>query len=48
MNQFFGRDPATGLTVMRIPGGRKITCDEVYKLQEEEGLKDALEWMRRQ
>ena len=41
------RDPETGVTVMRMADGRKITSEEVYKLQEEEGLEDALKWLRR-
>ena len=41
------KDPETGLMVMHIPGGGKITSAEVYKLQEEEGLEDAVKWMRK-
>lgn len=41
------KDPETGLTVMRMAGGRNITSEEVYKLQEEEGLEDSLKWIRK-
>ncbi len=41
------RDPETGLTTMRSAGGRTITSEDVYKLQEEEGIEDSLKWMRK-
>lgn len=43
----FSIDPETRLTVMRMTRGRTITSEEVYRLQEEEGLADALKWMSR-
>jgi hypothetical protein len=43
----FPKDPETGITTIRGLGERTLTSEEVYKLQEEEGIEDALQWIRR-
>ena len=40
-------DPLTGLLVVHVPGARKITSEDVYRLQEEEDLDKVREFMRK-
>jgi hypothetical protein len=43
-------DPETGLLVLHDPTGRKVTADQVYRLQEEEDVeryRDLMDHLRR-